>query len=170
MSLGRRLLPARFFISSYAPLFGILTLRLDWRPVAIGCAVLALVGLGTALSLLRGLRGLQPDSYRTTTVVDRGPDVAGYVATYLLPFLTVAEPSARDLIAYSAFLLVSAVIYVRSSMMAINPILYLLGFRVSWITDSHGGEAFLISRSRPAPGTYVDAVEVMPGVLFSTRP
>jgi hypothetical protein len=170
MSPGRRLLPARFFISSYAPLFAILALRLDSRIVAIICAVLALVGVGTAVSLLRGLGRLQPDSYITTTVVDRGPDVAGYVATYLLPFLTVAQPSSRDLLAYAGFLLVSAVIYVRSSMMAVNPLLYLLGFRVSWITDSHGCEAFLISRSRPAPGADVDAIEVVPGVLFSTRP
>ncbi len=92
--------------------------------------------------------------------------MAGYVATYLLPFVTVAQPSGRDLLAYGAFLAVSAIIYVRSSMVAINPLLYLLGFRVANIAGPRGLDAFLICRDRPAAGTTVHAVEVVPGVLF----
>jgi hypothetical protein len=36
---------------------------------------------------------------------------AGYLASYLLPFLTVAEPSWRDLVAYGLFLAVTATVY-----------------------------------------------------------
>lgn len=167
MSAGRRLLPVRFCLSSYAPLFGILALRLEsWR-VAGTCAALAVIGVVTTVSLFRGTGRLQPESYKVTSVIDRGPEVAGYVATYLLPFLTVAQPSGRDLLA--TFLAVSGIIYVRTSMVAINPVLYLMGYRVVSVTNTTGLDAFVICHSRPAPDSVLHAAEIVPGVLFMAR-
>jgi len=163
------LLPVRFLLSSYAPLFAILVLRLDSAQVSVGCGALAAIGLLSTISLLGGVGRLEPEPHKVDAVVDRGPEVAGYVATYLLPFVTVAEPSGRDLLAYGAFLVVSGIIYVRSSMMAVNPLLYLLGFRVVSITNGTGLDAFLVCRARPEPGTIVRASEVVPGVLFRTE-
>lgn len=54
------------------------------------------------------------DPLRLATVDDAGPEVAGYVATYLLPFLTVAEPDGRDIAAYAIFLAVTGLIYVMN--------------------------------------------------------
>lgn len=38
---------------------------------------------------------LSPNAHRITAVADRGAEVAGYLATYLLPFVTVPQPSAK---------------------------------------------------------------------------
>jgi hypothetical protein len=56
--------------------------------------------------------------------------VSGYLAAYLLPFLTVPEPSATDLVTYAIFVFVAGLIYVRSGLMQINPTVYLLNRRV----------------------------------------
>jgi len=149
-------------------LFAILVLRLESTGVAIACGTLAAIGFLSTLSLLGGVGRLEPQPYQVDAVVDRGPEVAGYVATYLLPFLTVAQPSGRDLLAYSAFLIVSGIIYVRSSMLAVNPLLYVLGFRVVSVTNTTGLDAFLICRVRPVVGTIIRAAEVGPGVVFES--
>lgn len=80
-------------------------------------------------------------------VADAGPEVAGYLATYLLPFLMVAEPGTRDIVAYVLFLLITGLVYVRSNMAQINPTLYILGRRVVKVTTDHEWSGYVIVRS-----------------------
>jgi hypothetical protein len=80
---------------------------------------------------------------------DAGAEVSGYLAAYLLPFLTVAEPSPIDLVTYGIFVLVAGLIYVRSGLMQINPTVYLLNRRVLRASAPVKGaskEVFVISR------------------------
>ena len=57
--------------------------------------------------------------------------VAGYLATYLLPLLAVGTGGWRLTAAYSIYLLVLWVVYVRSDQLVlINPTLYLFRFRI----------------------------------------
>jgi len=92
------------------------------------------------------------------TVSDAGSEVAGYLATYLLPFLTVAEPNTRDVIAYILFLLVTGLIYVRSEMTQINPTLYLLSRRVVRVTTTAGWSGYVITRTHPEPNQPIKTV------------
>jgi hypothetical protein len=145
----------RLFISSYAPLFAILAVRFRDLRLGLACALVAVLGAASLLLLLRAARKIQPDPHRVDRVADRGAEVAGYLATYLLPFVTVTEPSARDIIAYSFFLVVVGVVYVQSDMVQINPLLYLFGYRVSAVTTGDGWSGVLISRSQPRPESVV---------------
>ena len=70
-----------------------------WWLVA-GCAALAAVGFLGGVAVLRRFRRVSRTGWPLTAVEDRGTEVAGYLASYLLPFLTVSEPSPRDLVAY----------------------------------------------------------------------
>jgi hypothetical protein len=94
-----------------------------------------------------------------TSVRDDGSEAASYLAAYLLPFLTVGAPSARDLAAYAGFLVIAAIIYARSSMIQANPLLYLLGYKVLSVTDSHRVHAYVITRHAVPEG----------GCLLATR-
>jgi len=145
----------RLFISSYAPLFAILAVRFRDPALEIVCALVAALGAASLLLLLRAARRIQPDPHRIETVADRGAEVAGYLATYLLPFVTVTEPSARDIAAYVSFLAVVGVVYVQSDMVQINPLLFLFGYRVSAVTTGGGWSGVLISRGQPRPGSAV---------------
>ena len=145
----------RLFISSYAILFAILAIRFEEPWLVWACAGICAFGLLTLLLFLRGAKRIVPDPIQIEHVSDRGAEVAGYVATYLLPFVTVTEPTIRDLVAYGLFFLVVGVLYVRSDMLQINPLLYLLRYRITAIRSTDEWDGYLISRQQPRVGARV---------------
>jgi hypothetical protein len=159
--LGRPLL----FLSSYAPLFGLLAIRFEQRWLWISCTVLAVLGVVCLWLLLRLDARSAPGPHTLASARDAGVEAAGYLATYLLPFLTVATPTARDVVAYAGFLLVAAVINLRSAVAQVNPLLYLLGYRVLSVTDDHGLHAYMITRQPRAAGDRVLATRFRDDVL-----
>ena len=131
--LGRPLL----FLSSYAPLFGLLAVRFEPRWLWISCPCSPLLGVVSLWLLLRlDARLARTPPAGVCPGCRRG--AAGYLATYLLPFLTVATPTVRDVLAYAGFLLVTAVVNIRSAVAQVNPLLYLFGYRVLSVTDDRG--------------------------------
>jgi hypothetical protein len=122
------------FLCSYCPLFAILAIRVttSW---AVVLAALALAGLIVAVGILYvtpALRSPQP-AREVEQVRDRTGDVAGYVVAYLLPFLMAPAPGPRDMAAYGLFLIVLAILNIRSDLLYINPVFYLFGFRIASI-------------------------------------
>lgn len=137
------------FVSSYSPLFLILAIQFEARWLQVACAAIAALGVLTLLLLLHAMKGKNKTPFRVVSVADQGAEVAGYLATYLLPFLTISEPAPKDLVAYGLFLVVVGIVYVQSDMVQINPLLYLMRYRVSGITTSDGWNGYLIARQRP---------------------
>lgn len=159
--LGRPLL----FLSSYAPLFGLLAIRFEQRWLWISCTVLAVLGVVSLWLLLRLDARSAPGPHTLAAARDAGVEAAGYLATYLLPFLTVATPTVRDVLAYVGFLLVAAVINLRSAVAQVNPLLYLLGYRVLSVTDDHGLRAYMVTRHAHPAGDRVLATRFRDDVL-----
>ncbi len=153
--MAGRLVRVRLFVSSYAPLFAILAVRFRDPRLQLACAVIALLGATSLLLLLRAAGKIQPDPHRIETVADQGAEVAGYLATYLLPFVTVTEPSTRDIVGYGLFMVVVGIVYVQSNMVQINPLLYLFGYRLTTVTTGDGWLGVLVSRGQPRPGSAV---------------
>jgi hypothetical protein len=148
------------FLSSYAPLFVILAIRFQGAALRGVCAGLAAVGLGYLAVVLWVIpRAAQPRVYPVEEVNDASGEVAGYLATYLVPFVTVTSPSAADVIGYCILALVVLVIFMRSDLAQINPALYLLGRRVASITAG-GRSYYLVCRRLPRPPRRIDAVRV----------
>lgn len=148
----------RLFLGSYALLFVLLAIRFETHWLSILCGIIAaIVSLDMAWIVFVVSRRTGRDPIRIQSVQDAGPEVAGYVATYLLPFLTVAQPTIRDLLAYGIFLVVTGLVYVRSEMIQINPTLYILGRRVARITTDQGWSGHLVVPGHIAPG---DAIQV----------
>jgi hypothetical protein len=105
-------------------------LRFEDAWLRVFFALLAGFGLFVAVVLLRRGRRERPSNTPITVTGDAGSEVSGYLAAYLLPFLTVAAPSPVDGIAYFIFFMVAGVVYVRSGLMQINPTVYLLRRKV----------------------------------------
>jgi hypothetical protein len=157
---------AQLLLSSYAPLFAILAIRLQGTALRAGCAALAAAGfgyLGLVVFRMAGLAAVR--AYPVATVDDAAGEVAGYLAAYLVPFVTVPAPSAADLVGYAILAVVIAAIFIRSELGRINPTLYLLGWRVISIST---GEAsyYLVCRRPPRPATTIDAARVA-GLLIT---
>lgn len=155
------------FMCSYAPLFVILAVRFRTTSLTVACAVLAAIGTGGGLIVLRRFRTVAAGSWTVRTVEDRGSEVAGYLATYLLPFVTVAEPGVRDVVGYVLFLAVTAVIYVRSGLVQINPTLYLFGWRLFAVDIGDGWSGYVLARTRLARGTRLSAVRMTERLFVS---
>lgn len=160
--LGKPLL----FLSSYAPLFGLLAVRFEQQWLWITCVTLAGLGVVSILLLLRLDARSEPGPHVLTSTADAGGEAASYLASYLLPFLTVATPSLRDIIAYAGFLVIAAVINLRTSVAQVNPMLYLLGYRVLAVTDNHGLESYMITKRSLQPGDHVAATRFRDDVLI----
>lgn len=151
---------------SYAPLQVILAVRFSTiAPRLIACS-LALAGFGDAVAILRGAERRASTTVEVVEIRDRGAEVAGYLATYLLPFVVVTAPTARDFIAYGVYFLVAAIVYVRSDMIQVNPTFYAVGRRVVTVIDECGKETDLICRHAPRPDHVVHAVRFF-GVLVA---
>ena len=156
---------SRLFLGSYVLLFTLLAVRFEVAWLEVSCAILALIGLGDMLWIVFGItRKIGHEPVTPAAVSDSGSDVAGYLATYLLPFLTVAQPGTRDVIAYLLFLLVTGLIYVRSEMTQINPTLYLLGRRVARVTTTGGWSGYIITRTQLEPDESIQTVSLNPQV------
>jgi hypothetical protein len=167
----------RLFVSSFAPLFVVAAVRFESRNLRVACAVIALLGVATLLMLLRSSTNeVSPRHATPTAIRDLGSDVAAYVASYILPFVAVEEPTALDLVGYGIVLVVLAVVFVNSDLIGVNPVLYLMRYRVYSAegarVDRYGDdrEALMISRRRPRVNQRVAVADVSEGVLIVVDP
>lgn len=160
------MLRARLFLSSFAPLFILLALRFDGRGLRASCLAIGVAGIFDTVRLVMWQpRRVGASPHAVTAVVDHGSQVAAYLATYLLPFLPITQPTGSDLAAYALFLVVVAVIYIQSDMAEINPTLYVIGWRVVSLTTAEGWSGYAIVQSPLGPGSVLRAVHLDAGVL-----
>lgn len=151
---------AALFLSSYAPLFVILAIRFQQSILRGLCAGLALIGFSYLAVVLGAVsRSAQQRAYPVVAVRDASGQAAGYLATYILPFVTAPSPSAADLAGYCILAIVALVIFMRSELAQINPTLYVLGWRVASINTGTTGY-YLVCRRLPRPFTEINAVRV----------
>jgi hypothetical protein len=95
--------------------------------IAVGVGV---TGLLTWLAFLYWLPHRQTRDADAEDVELVDSEVTGYIVSILLPLVAAGEPSAGDLVAYAfCACLVLFVAYV-SNLAAVNPFIYLFGFRV----------------------------------------
>lgn len=145
-----RLTRPLMFLSSYAPLLLILTIRFEDLWLRIACLVLAAVGfLGFLLWLRLHREPLQQQGRHTLrTVRGAGEGASSYLASYLLPFVTIGSPSGTDLLAYFLFFCVAYVVTTRTGIIQVNPTLFLVGYRIDAITDEHGAQRYLLRKAK----------------------
>ena len=98
--------------------------------LVVGFTILTVWGLVDALNLLRGARKTTIRSWRFAEINDQGGNAAGYLATYLLPFIGLTPVEWGDWTAYSIYFVVAAIVFVRTDLTLINPTLYIFGYRV----------------------------------------
>jgi hypothetical protein len=152
-----------WFLSSYALLWIMLGLRFDPLWLRVGLIVFGLACVAYVAFVLARAAGELPSNTTLTIVGNAGAEVSGYLAAYLLPFLTVANPSARDCVAYALFFVVAGLVYVRSGLMQINPTVYLMNRKVLRATIPVQGmtkEVFVIARRDLRVATPVNAERI----------
>jgi hypothetical protein len=134
------------FLSSYTPLFCLIGLRSVGRSTVIATASGGLIiagAIGTFL-FLRTAPKKPGEAHDLHTVESSDRDVVAYVATYLLPFVTVFTGEWQDIASLAALVAFLGLLYVQSRLIYVNPIFALMGyhlFRVISSTADGGGSA-----------------------------
>lgn len=157
---ARASLQARVLLSSYAALNLILFARVEPTAPRYVCLGLAVIGLldGLRLSYLAGKKATVPR--KVAEVQDAGPEVAAYLATYLLPLLAAPSPTTGDLVGYGIYAVVVILVSLRSNMAHVNPTLYLLGWQVSSVEFDGGDRHYVVSRKAPKPNETIQVSEL----------
>ena len=146
---GRLASRVELHLAASAPLFAMLAWRLYdrfwWFAFFL---LLAVAGAGVVVLVLGVARiRRQGDPFRFAEVVDLGDQVAGYVLSYLLPFLLPADPATGEVWLTVGVLAVIGVVLVQSNHVHLNPLLYLFGYRVYGATAEDGQGYYLVARS-----------------------
>lgn len=89
------------------------------------------VGVISTLGFLAFARKRTAYHVEIVTIEPRNSELAAYVATYLLPFVTVMGGSWQEVASLGVFLFFIGLLYVRSGMLYLNPLLALFGYSVA---------------------------------------
>jgi hypothetical protein len=153
------------FLSAFAPLFFIWCLRTWPSGIAWAFIVLVLLGVGgTALVVIVSRRD-EGEVVKLTRVEGHQSDVAAYVVTYLIPFVTAPLVTPQDWIAVVVFLLLLLALYVTSDLLSVNPLLSLAGLRLFRV-EFDSRTAWLLA-ARPKTGTDLTVVQLSDGVYVA---
>jgi hypothetical protein len=158
------------FISSFFPLtviFGILFATQE--PILAGAVVLVgLLGLTITLIYVFGFsRRVAPIQGKIVERQEKGSDVMGYIAGYIVPFATFPLSGWQQIAAFLVFVFVLGIVYVNSEMIRVNPILNLLGYRLYEVKVENGEDSVsLITRRRVKRGDLIRVVDVGPGIFL----
>lgn len=168
VALAGLVLRLQLFFTAYAPLGLIFAFQSHTAPARLAWAGVFLVAViaGVRLTFVQ-LRKI-PVARRLSEVDDRGGEVAGYLASYLLPFIAGPPSGAEEIAAYCTYFLVAVVVFVRSTLVLINPTLYIFGWRV--VAAKTGSQTMLLlCREVPRPGREIDLVGLLDGAVRKDR-
>src|ERR1035437_8497679 len=120
------------FLSSYAPLLCIYTLR-SWDKYgwwASGFTVVAVLSCLWLWAFVLMSRSMEPTLIQPDSVSTRDSEALVYVASYVIPFVELPFDEWRSAVSLGIFFVMLGVLYINSHMIHINPMLNLIGFHV----------------------------------------
>lgn len=166
---SRRAAGTRLFLVSYAPLWAIFAFLSRGLPSLLFFVTLTVWGMVDGYRIVHGGRRRSSRRMSFDTVSDRSGAVAGYLATYLLPFIAGPPSGWRQAAAYVVYFVAAWAVFVPSDLALVNPTLYLLGWRVVEVTRN-GERAFVVCDAPMEAGADYRVSSLMGGVGYVLRP
>jgi len=154
---------ALMFMGSFAPLFALFAIRTHNRALRWSLVGIAVAGVTATLTLIWIGRRTEPAPIHLTRVRPRDAEVVSYLVTYLLPFLLAPDPSGTDIVALVLFLCVIAILYIRSNMVYVNPVLALLGWHL-FAAETESNVLWILSRRSDIKSENIQAVNIVGNV------
>jgi hypothetical protein len=158
------------FISSYFPLtliFWILFIAQQpvWAWSILGVGLIGLFGM--LIYFFKIVPEMAPIQEKVTGRQVKDGDVMGYIASYIIPFVTFPLNGWQQIATLVVFVAVLGIVYINSDMIRINPMLNLMGYHLYEITVENGTESYsLITRNRIKLGETVHIVNVGRGIFL----
>lgn len=133
-------------LAAFAPALILLAVRSrdsGWAWLFIVPAALGILVLVAGILIVR--RG-SPDPFGFDDIADLSGEVLGHIGAYLLPVLIVTSRSTEEIVISAIVVALIIHIHVATGRVFVNPLLYLLGFRI-YSAESGGKTFYLIARS-----------------------
>jgi hypothetical protein len=151
------------FLSSYLPLFAILTL-LSWSKNRALAYAFIVVGLASWIVLEIYLRyartKINPEKLDIKSAQQRDAEILSYIVTYLIPFMADFSKPPIELVALGIFFVVIGFLYFNSNMIHINPMLNLQGFHLFEVELADGTSQAVLTKKRLRSGSTIQAVAI----------
>lgn len=158
------------FLSSYLPLFAILTL-VSWsknRPLAYAFIAVGVVSWIVLELYLRYARTkVNPEKLEIKSAQQRDAEILSYIVTYLIPFMADFSKPPLELVALGIFFVVIGFLYVNSNMIHINPMLNLQGFHLFEVELADGTSHAVLTKKRLRSDTTLQAVTIGEHIYLS---
>ncbi|NLX77491.1 MAG: hypothetical protein GXZ01_09030 [Clostridiaceae bacterium] len=132
------------FLSSYSLLFIAMTCKYGFNEFTWVFAVIAIIGFIAAIKIVS--TKMKPDNREVTNVVSRNDQLPGYLVSCLFPFVGFHIIGADEFTALIFIFLIIGVLYVRTDLVYINPLLSLFGFNIYEVQFADKTKKILISR------------------------
>ena len=172
------------FVSSYFPLSVLIAILFySKQPIMAGCFLaICFIGFLYLLVFFQYNRiYIYPEPYQIQSRSAHGGEVMGYVASYLVPFVTFSLDGWQQVASLLVFIFILGVVYVNSEdMLRINPTLNLLGYHLYEVTvkksdlaandDADPDPYALITRRPIKSGQTIDMTPIGPGVYLESGP
>jgi hypothetical protein len=168
-SIARKIVGTRLFLISYSPLWAMFAIRSPQAAIRTGFWALAAWGIADAFRLIVGSLRRSARRIHFDDVSDKSGEVSGYLATYLLPFIAGPPSDLEGWLAYAVYFSVAWAVFVPSNLGLVNPVLYVLGWRV-FEGSRNGHREILICQNVPMAGTDEPVARLMGGVGWVQRP
>ena len=158
------------FISSYFPLSVILCiLFVNQQPViawvSLGIGVIGLTFTYAYFYKIAPRMAAIPA--KITERQEKEGDVMGYIASYVVPFVTLPLNGWQQISTLLIFIALLGVIYVKSSMIRINPMLSLAGYSLYDVTFENDPDSYsLFTRRTIKRGETLHIVDVGRGIFL----
>jgi hypothetical protein len=142
------------FFCSYFPLTMIIcVLQYDVWPWWITVLVAGVPGLGSLALTWVYFQWMRRKAYVEQKKIigfsRHDSEVMGYIASYLVPFVTFPLGYVKQIVTLLIFVAVLLVVYVRSNMIYINPVLSICGYHLYEVEVEHSQRThYYIARKR----------------------
>jgi hypothetical protein len=160
------------FLSSYAPLFGLLAYTN--RRVCGAWEILTGIAVASVIALAGIIFSKRDDRGPRLVVAHARPkdgEVLAYIATYLIPFFGIDLSQTDDVVTLCVFLVVLLLVYVNSSMLFVNPLLSIAGYHSFEIEDEDGHAYTLLARRTDiVPGTTLHPAQISRYIRLEVKP
>jgi hypothetical protein len=152
------------FVSSYFPLTLIIAI-LFWTQqpaLAYSALVIGIIGLMlTYIYFFKVAPGMTAIQERVTERQSRDGDVMGYIASYIIPLVTLPLNGLQQISVLVIFIVVLGIVYINSDMIRINPMFSILGYHLYEIKVENGTEFYsLLTRRRVKRGETIRLVDI----------
>lgn len=160
---------AELSFAAFAPAFGLMTWRAWDSPLALIYGSAAFLGMVVVLAVFWAARTGNPEPLAFGDVADSSSDILGHVSTYLVAAIVDPKVSTSEAVLGLTVFALILLIHISAGLVHVNPLFYVLGYRVYTGTTVNDHTYYLVVKTEVADWEGVQRFVRIPGDILIER-